>query len=117
MLGVVLDADSLGKDIDLTPITQLLDDSKQVGLSLAMVFLGDELCCGGVPLTNLTAVARYLRAAVGSSVLLWTNECPGSFSEGIPGSKSSSSPSHISTVPLDLDLISFDHVSHFAHPL
>ena len=26
MLGVVLDADSLGKDIDLTPVTQLLDD-------------------------------------------------------------------------------------------
>ena len=26
MFGVVLDADSLGKDIDLTPVTQLLDD-------------------------------------------------------------------------------------------
>ena len=26
MLGVFLDADSLGKDVDLTPVTQLLDD-------------------------------------------------------------------------------------------
>ena len=26
MLGVVLDADSLGKDVDLSPVTQLLDD-------------------------------------------------------------------------------------------
>ena len=34
MLGVILDADSLGKDIDLSPITGLLDDWHVYGSTL-----------------------------------------------------------------------------------
>eukprot|EP00658_Telonema_sp_P-2_P065628 TRINITY_DN54829_c0_g2_i2.p1 TRINITY_DN54829_c0_g2~~TRINITY_DN54829_c0_g2_i2.p1 ORF type:complete len:287 (+),score=76.83 TRINITY_DN54829_c0_g2_i2:65-925(+) len=39
------------------------------------VFLGDEICCSGVPLSNLTAVADRLRTGLGQSAVLYTNEC------------------------------------------
>jgi hypothetical protein len=38
------------------------------------VFLGDEICCSGVPLSNLTSVANRLRAGL-PAALLYTNEC------------------------------------------
>lgn len=85
-------------------IAQLLTGTRKAELALAMVFLGDELCCAGVPLRNLTAVARHVRTLVGPRVLLWTNECPYSFA-----GDDRSRPSYMSAVPPELDLISFDH--------
>jgi len=41
----------------------------------AGVFMGDEICCSGTPLANLTAVANKLRAGLGSTAVIYTNEC------------------------------------------
>lgn len=57
------------------------------------IFIGDEKLCGGVPLSNYTAVLAHLRAAFGRSVLLYGNEC--------------THPSGL-VVPAELDLYSFD---------
>ena len=57
------------------------------------IFIGDEKLCGGVPLSNYTAVLAHLRAAFGRSVLLYGNEC--------------THPSGL-VVPAELDLFSFD---------
>lgn len=57
------------------------------------IFIGDEKICGGVPLSNYTAVLAHLRAAFGRSVLLYGNEC--THPRGL-------------VVPAELDLYSFD---------
>ena len=57
------------------------------------IFLGDEKLCGGVPLSNYTAVLAHLRSAFGRSVMLYGNEC--------------THPSGL-VVPAELDLYSFD---------
>lgn len=41
----------------------------------AGVFLGDEICCAGVPLADLAKVADKLRTLLGSGPILYTNEC------------------------------------------
>ena len=61
--------------------------------TVAGIFIGDEKLCGGVPLSNYTAVLAHLRAAFGRSVLLYGNEC--------------THPSGL-VVPAELDLYSFD---------
>eukprot|EP00463_Aulacantha_scolymantha_P002486 TRINITY_DN3237_c0_g1_i1.p1 TRINITY_DN3237_c0_g1~~TRINITY_DN3237_c0_g1_i1.p1 ORF type:complete len:227 (-),score=14.73 TRINITY_DN3237_c0_g1_i1:2-682(-) len=58
------------------------------------VFMGDEICCSGVPLSNLTSVADYLRTGLGPTAILYTNEC--SVMETWP------------MVPESLDFISID---------
>lgn len=58
------------------------------------IFLGDEKICGGVPLSNYTAVLAHLRAAFGQSVLLYGNECANTIGAG--------------ELPAELDLFSFD---------
>ena len=60
----------------------------------AGVFLGDEICCSGTPLANLTAVADALRAGLGPKALLYTNEC--------------SEMQQWPAVPASLDYISID---------
>lgn len=39
------------------------------------VFLGDEICCAGVPLADLQQVLTMLRSLVGPDAILYTNEC------------------------------------------
>jgi len=39
------------------------------------VFLGDEICCGGTPYSNLSSVALALRKDLGAKAWLYTNEC------------------------------------------
>ena len=57
------------------------------------IFIGDEVICDGVPLSNYTAVLAHLRGAFGRSVLLYGNEC--THPRGL-------------VVPAELDLYSFD---------
>eukprot|EP00039_Didymoeca_costata_P017189 m.316582 g.316582 ORF g.316582 m.316582 type:complete len:292 (-) comp16504_c0_seq12:223-1098(-) len=58
------------------------------------VFLGDEICCSGTPLSNLTSVADLLRQTLPTNAILYTNEC----------SEMEKWPS----VPSSLDYISID---------
>jgi len=60
------------------------------------IFMGDEKLCGGVPLSNYSAVAEHLRKRFGNRILLYGNEC--SFTVG-----------SIGAVPTELDLFSFDY--------
>ena len=41
------------------------------------IFMGDELVCGGMAVSNFTAVSSALRTEFGPSLLLYTNECTG----------------------------------------
>jgi hypothetical protein len=69
--------------------------------SLAGVFLGDELCCGGVPLSNLTAVADIVKAHLNTTGgLVYVNECSYPFREHYIGS--------MPQVPNSIDIISID---------
>ena len=77
------------------------------------VFVGDEMGCGGSRVTpsNMTAVLRALRALVGPSILLYSNDCVRSEGSslhpkgGKPGMKYTVD---LKTVPPELDLISMD---------
>ena len=44
--------------------------------------LGDEYVCSGVPLANMSAVADVVRAELGSSAMVYANECGGSAQTG-----------------------------------
>ena len=66
------------------------------------VFLGDEICCGGVPLDDLATVLKSLRSLVGPEAILYTNEC----------AEMSTWPS----VPTELDYISMDTYGGFEPP-
>ena len=55
MLGVFLDADSLGKDVDLTPVTQLLDDW-QVYSFTTPAQVAERIKAATVVLTNKTVM-------------------------------------------------------------
>ena len=74
--------------------------------AVAGLFLGDEIVCGGVPASNLSAVAagakHALRSAGHSSALVYVNECKNSFlgADGRPYIKGK--------IPAGLDIISFD---------
>ena len=60
------------------------------------VFLGDEICCSGVPLSNLTSVLKKLRSSLdGRKCILYTNECTPPIDRW-------------DSIPEDLDLISVD---------
>ena len=60
------------------------------------VFLGDEICCSGVPLSNLTSVLAKLRSSLaGQKCVLYTNECTPPIDRW-------------DKIPHDLDLISVD---------
>ena len=69
---------------------------------LEVLFLGDELCDGGIPLANLSTVADFVRAQVGPDVTLWTNEGVSAFT------RAPTAPSYIGRVPAALDLVSLD---------
>lgn len=71
------------------PFQPLIANKTMVG-----VFFGDEICCGGVPLANLTTVVSRTRAVLGPDAILYTNECHELASWD--------------AVPADLDLISID---------
>lgn len=43
--------------------------------TFAGVFTGDEICCSGTPLSNLTSVANVLRKKLPASAVIYTNEC------------------------------------------
>ena len=45
------------------------------------IFMGDELVCGGMAVSNFTAVSSALRAEFGPSLLLYTNECTGGLNQ------------------------------------
>ena len=66
------------------------------------LFLGDEIVCGGMPVSNLSAVAAFckqqLTAAGHAHALVYVNECKPSFTK----------PTGIKMVPAGLDIISFD---------
>ena len=55
MLGVFLDADSLGKDVDLTPVTQLLDDW-QVYSFTSPAQVAERIKAATVVITNKTVM-------------------------------------------------------------
>ena len=87
-------------------------------------FLGDELCCAGLPLSNLTSVADMIRSTVNDDgygisgsddsgdsgdIIIYTNECDGTVN-GWP------------SVPESIDWISFDlydvnNGTHGAHEI
>jgi hypothetical protein len=51
------------------------------------IFLGDEPCCGGLPVTELAELATYIKGKlVGTGVWLYVNECERSFTGLSPGS-------------------------------
>jgi hypothetical protein len=41
------------------------------------IFMGDELVCGGMNVSNFTTVTAALRQEFGKSLILYTNECTG----------------------------------------
>lgn len=43
--------------------------------AVAGVFVGDEVFCSNLPYSNYSAVFRELRAQIGGSAVIWTNEC------------------------------------------
>ena len=60
------------------------------------VFLGDEICCSGIPLSNLTSVLKKIRSSLnGQKCILYTNECTPPIDRW-------------KEIPQDLDLISVD---------
>lgn len=67
------------------------------------VFVGDELVCHGVPLSNFSAVVSRLRAELGPFVVLYANECCGTV-----GSCDSKRRCWQGPIPSELDLISED---------
>jgi hypothetical protein len=66
------------------------------------IFLGDEICCGGVPLADLATVLKTLRGLVGPNAILYTNECH--------------EMEDWSEVPTELDLISMDTYGGYEPP-
>ena len=69
--------------------------------SLLGIFLGDELCCGGVPFENYTAVAQAVKKRLQSTGgLVYSNECATLQASGLPGG--------MPTIPDAIDLISVD---------
>lgn len=52
--------------------------SRVNGSAVSGIFLGDEIVCRGVPLSNWSSVASALRATLGpSDVFIWATECRG----------------------------------------
>ena len=45
------------------------------------IFMGDELVCAGMAVSNFTAVSSALRTEFGPSLLLYTNECSGGLNQ------------------------------------
>ena len=62
-------------------------------------FIGDEICCSGIPYSNLTSVVNYLRNGVGTNAILYENECE----SGIKNWKQ---------VPTELNWISIDYYDY-----
>ena len=82
--------------------------------AVAGLFLGDEIVCGGIPASNLSAVAasakHALRSAGHPSALVYVNECWGTFI-GAPGRgcwDPIKRPCIKGKIPAGLDIISFD---------
>jgi hypothetical protein len=82
--------------------------------AVAGLFLGDEIVCGGIPASNLSAVAagakHALRSAGHPLALVYVNECRGSFI-GAPGRgcwDPIKRPCIKGKIPAGLDIISFD---------
>lgn len=85
---------------NLRAITTALRPAIEAG-SITAVFLGDELVCHGVPYSNLSAVAKELRAGLGPQALLVVNDCAHSYTweggaYGWPA------------IPAEIDLVSAD---------
>ena len=62
-------------------------------------FIGDEICCAGIPYSNLTSVVNYLRNGVGDKAILYENECEGGIKDW-------------QQVPTELNWISIDHYDY-----
>ena len=82
--------------------------------AVAGLFLGDEIVCGGIPASNLSAVAagakHALRSAGHPLALVYVNECRGTFI-GAPGRgcwDPIKRPCIKGKIPAGLDIISFD---------
>jgi hypothetical protein len=81
------------------------------------VFLGDEPCCGGLPVSELAELATYVKAKLaGSGAYVYVNECERSFVGLNPGSHGCPKghqgncpyPGLITKVPDAIDFISAD---------
>jgi hypothetical protein len=65
-----------------TLLNPLLDDAMpwlEAG-ALRGIFLGDEVCCGGIPVSDLQVVASYVKGRINhTGAFLYVNECEDTF--------------------------------------
>jgi hypothetical protein len=82
-------------DAEAAQLKPLIENGTVVG-----IFVGDEMVCNGLPFHDFQKLVTKIRAAVGPSVKLWSNECCGT----ITGS------THYgwAHIPIELDIISTD---------
>ena len=74
--------------------------------ALVGVFLGDETMCDGVSVANFTAVSDAVKARVGTSGLVASNECTDTFTTA--NTKDQYAGSVVGKLPASLDIVSVD---------